>query len=153
MRKVETRTIGNAIFKIQQLGAKEGRLVLARILRAVGPAIEDADHILSKLAASLADAEVTYLCDTFAKTTMVAMSDTPDREVPLTGVFDDIFAGNYGDMLKWLWECLQVNFGSFLADLGLDANTLTQAMQSGKSLIPTSPTMPFGGSSLKVGGG
>jgi hypothetical protein len=55
------------------------------------------------------------LCEAFAKTTRVVTGTNQERV--LGDIFDDHFAGKYGAMIKWVIACLEVNFGSFLAEV------------------------------------
>src|SRR5256885_17059223 len=97
MREVQSHTIDSQTYKIQQLGAKQGRLVLGRLLRLAGPAAE-ADDPIARLLSGLTDAEIEFLCDTFAKVTRVVGTNAngQETELELTGIFDDHFAGRYG---------------------------------------------------------
>lgn len=160
MREAKTHTVGDFNYTITQLGAKSGRLVLARVMRAVagaagkaasaagGDGAEAALVGITKLVESLGDADVEYLCDVFAKTTMVARSETPDKQVLLADQFDDHFAGRYGAMVKWLWAALDTNYASFLGDLGLaGALDAAKAAMTPKPSILSSPTTPSGVSS------
>jgi tail assembly chaperone len=154
MREVQNHTVDNQTYRIQQLGAKQGRLVLGRLLRLAGPAAE-ADDPITKLLGALSDSEIDFLCDTFAKTTRVAGTNANGQEVELelSGIFDDHFAGRYGAMIKWLWACLQCNFGSFIEGLGISADKL-QALAMAKSAKSMSgPTVVFGGPSPKASAG
>ena len=132
MREVQSHEIDGCQFKIQQLGAKQGKTVLARLLRLVGPAAES-DTPIDRLMAALTDAEVDFLCDVFSKTTRVCATNANGQatELPLEGIFDDHFAGRYDLMMKWLWACLNANFASFIRGLGLDpAKIRDQAMKA-----------------------
>lgn len=151
MRETKCHTIDGFTYTIQQLGAKQGRIVLARVIRIVAGAAESADPI-AKLASTLTDAEVDYLCDTFAKTTQFGLEGT-DKIFLLGDKFDDHFAGRYGAMVKWLWAALETNFSSFLADAGLDAEALTQRAKTAMSSTQASPTGPSGVSSMRSLGG
>jgi hypothetical protein len=154
MRESKQHTFDGFTYTIQQLGAKEGRVVLARIARIVAAAAagEGADESVAKLAEKLTDAEVNFLCDTFTKTTQVAAEGT-DKVLRLEDVFDSHFAGQYGAMLKWLWAALETNFGSFFANLGVDPAALASGVTNMlKSSTPTSPTASSGASSSPASG-
>jgi hypothetical protein len=166
MRESKTHTIGDFNYTITQLGAKQGRVVLARVMRAVAGAAGDAATSagtdgaeaalvgMAKLVESLSDADVDYFCDTFSKTTLVARESTPDKQVPLADQFDDHFAGRYGAMIKWLWAALETNYASFLGDLGLDTGALAKAAKAAmsKSSTPINPIAPSGASSSPASG-
>jgi microcystin degradation protein MlrC len=151
MRESKNHNIDGYTYAVQQLGAKKGRLVLARVIRIVSGAAESDDPV-AKLGASLSDAEVDYLCDTFAATTQVSKEGDPNKAWVLADVFDDHFAGRYGAMVKWLWAALETNYSSFLSDVGLSPEALKSAMTNAKNSILQSPTPPSGGSSLLESG-
>ena len=164
MRESKQHNINGFTYTISQLGAKEGRRVLARILRSVagaataagelakegGDATEAALSGVAKLVENLSDADVDYLCDTFAATTTVG-PEGKDVALQLKDCFNEHFAGRYGDMVKWLWASLETNYGSFLGGLGLDVGALVgkakTALTATKSSTPVSPTAPSGSSS------
>jgi hypothetical protein len=160
MRESKLSVIDGYNYTIQQLGAKQGRLVLARVMRAVaGAAGEAADAAadgggaeaalagIAKLVENLSDADVDFFCETFAATTLVANSATPDKQIPLKDCFDDNFAGRYGAMVKWLWAALETNYGSFLGGLGLDTGALVARANAAMTSSPAAPTAPSGASS------
>jgi hypothetical protein len=102
------------------LGAKQGKTVLVRLIRIIGPAIEAAgNEQIGTLMSALTDAEIDFLCDTFAKTTRVCGTNANGQsvELALDGIFDDHFAGKYDTMLKWLWACLNTNYAAFIEGL------------------------------------
>jgi hypothetical protein len=140
MRESKTHAIDGYDYNITQLGAKQGRLVLARVVRIAAAAAEATDPV-GKLASALTDAEVDYLCDTFSKTTQVGKDN---KYLLLSDCFDDHFAGRYGAMVKWLWAALETNYSSFLADVGLSTESLTAAAKTAMSSTRTSPTSQSG---------
>ena len=151
MLETKQHPIDGFVYVITQLGAKKGRTVLAHVMRVVAGAAE-AEAPVARIAAGLTDAEVDYLCDTFAAVTMVAKAETPDAQVKLSDVFDMHFANRYGPMLKWLWAALETNYSSFLSDMGLNAEALAGVAKTAKeamsgALTPASPTPRSGASS------
>lgn len=153
MRQPKSHTINGFVYDIQQFGAKEGRIVLAHVMRVVAGAAEgDGSDAIAKLAAGLTDQEVNYLCDTFAKYTMVGPEGT-DNRVPLKDQFDTHFIGRYGDMLKWLWAALETNYSSFFSDLGLSPDKLQSVMANAMlGGSPASPIAQSGASSSQASG-
>jgi hypothetical protein len=163
MREIRNHEIDGWTYVIQQLGAKQGRIVLARVLRVVAGAAgaasaaegeEDGGAALAaigKLSESLSDSEIDFLCDTFAKTTRIARDG---KEILLSdgSNFDDHFAGRYGAMMKWLWAALETNFSSFLTDMGLDVGALAETVKTAMKTATSSPTAPSGASSSPASG-
>jgi hypothetical protein len=113
-------------YELTQLGAIEGRRLLTRILKFAGPAIQSlaASETLSEIsfAAALAKAveqldedTVDMLCEKFAAKTCLKIDN---RWPPLDKtLFDQHFAGHYMKMMKWLGECMKLNFADFLSVL------------------------------------
>lgn len=120
MLETKNKQIGANEYQVTQLGAIQGRKVLARLARVIGPAIAEVGTggvtaALAKAAEGLTDADVDYFCETFAPMTHVRM---PDGKTPkLSQIFDFHFAANYLELTKWLGFCLEVNFGSFFDEL------------------------------------
>ena|ERR1700682_1471034 len=156
MRETVNKPIDGFEYQIQQLGAKQGKTVMARMLRIFAPAAEASDPV-ARMAAALTDAELDFLCDTFAKSTQFSAAAKPEAVLRLSDFFDDHFAGRYGAMVKWLWACVEVNYGTFLADVGIGPDTIQNLMSGAKmSMTPVNPTNQTGlsgGSSAPVGGG
>jgi hypothetical protein len=152
-RETVTETLNGFVYTIEKLGAKEGRKLLASLIRAVGPAFEGEDAI-TKLCAAMTDAQLDMLCDTFAKTTVFSPENEPEKEWQLKLEFDSHFCGRYGAMTLWLKACLEANFGSFLSELGIDVGSLKDLMSNlGVTKMPTAPTSPSGASSLRASEG
>jgi hypothetical protein len=160
MRETKLHQIDGFNYSIMQLGAKQGRLVLARVMRAVAGAAgkaastaveEDSTAAaltgMATLVEGLSDTDVEYFCDIFSKVTMVAKQETPDKQVVLGDCFDDHFAGRYGVMVKWLWAALNTNFASFLSDLGLNTEALATAAKAAMGTTAASLTPQSGASS------
>ena len=148
MRVSSSRAIGDITYTVTQLGAKQGRLVLARIARIVGAAAESATP-MAAFTQALSDDDFVFLCDTFAAMTTYHTSTEPSKEPALAPVFDLHFAGKYAEMLQWLWFCVEVNFASFFDESNLRA---LQAMVVSQSTSPKAPTGPSGVSSVLAGG-
>ncbi len=149
-RETVTETIAGYTYTIEKLGAKEGRKLLASLIRAVGPAFEGEDAI-AKLCAAVTDSQLDMLCDTFAKATRYSPENDPDKEWELRLEIDQHFAGRYGAMVLWLKACLDANYSSFLDELGVSLSGL-KGLMSAQTKIPEAPTMPSGAASLRAGG-
>lgn len=120
MLKQSEKVIGNNTYKVTALGAIKGRAVFIMLLRLFGATADGLkkDTLLSALqdlAKNLTDADLTFLCDTFAKVTDVQLPD--GRSPRLADVFDLHFSENYLEMFEWLAFCLEVNFSSFFRGL------------------------------------
>lgn len=140
MLKTEIRTIGSNTYHVRQLGAKQGRQVLTRLIKTLGPVLgallegldpktvsvldlkgEALARALTELAGRLGETDLDYLCGVFGETTQVEFPD--GRVKPLTLEEQNLhFAGAYQDMFRWLSFALEVNFAGFFGALGTVAS-------------------------------
>ena len=151
---VETKehVIGEYAYQIQMLGAALGKKVFMRLVRVVAPAVEA--ESVAKFAELLTDEQLDFLCDTFAKVTQFSPVDDPSKQFALStkGLFDSHFAGKYGEMMKWLWACIETNYESFFAEMGLTPELLKHLTSlNGLTPTPANPTGSSGASSIKDG--
>ncbi len=129
MLDVKSKTIAGHEYKVRQLVATKGRLVMLTLARIIGPAAALAasakdkqsvmgDIITAVLQNVTAD-DFTSLCNTFAESTDLVIHEDGKRprEPKLSTVFDLHFAGEYQAMIEWLVFCVEVNFGSFFEGL------------------------------------
>lgn len=166
MRESRTHLINGFSYTIQQLGAKDGRRVLARLLRSVAGAAGEASDLvkegsngaeaalagIAKLVENLSDADVDYLCDTFAPTTLYG-PEGKDVQLQLKDSFNDHFAGKYGDMVRWLWAALETNYASFFDGLGLDVGAWVEKAKNAMSPTTPKPSTEASGSSSSPASG
>lgn len=128
MLKVVSKTIGGTEYKVRQLVATQGRLVMLSLGRILGPAAAAAASskdksevmpaMIEAVLTNITPEDFTSLCNTFAESTDVVIDDEKGRREPkLSKVFDLQFAGKYDEMIAWLVFCVEVNFGSFLGGL------------------------------------
>jgi hypothetical protein len=140
MRDVKSKVIDAYNYRIQQLGAKQGRAVLARLMKLMGP-IADADNegeAFAKIAASISDDDLDYFCRVFGAATQFHAVTDDKRVFQLDeATFDEHFAGRYGEMLKWLWACIDANFANFFAGLGINPQLPDLAATAGKTTTST----------------
>ena len=120
MRKVDTRVIKGDSYHIQQLGAKQGRAVLSRLIKLGSVfASDDEAAAVKQFADSLTEENLSYLCDTFAANTALTPAGSESSvRLLLSDQFDNHFAGRYDAMVLWLWESIKANYGNFLEGLG-----------------------------------
>lgn len=124
MRANKTKKIGNHTYEVTQLGAVEGRRVLAKLGQLMGGVVgslaaggkADPVKAFQSFTEALSPESMDYFCDTFTKFTQVHRAD--GKVLFLKDVFDDHFADNYAEMVEWLVFCLEVNFASFFGGLG-----------------------------------
>lgn len=124
-RETKTKRIGNHNYSVTQLGAIEGRRVLAKLMQLFGGMVggiagggkPDMVAGFAALAGAITPEQVDFFCETFTPWTQVETS--PGKVRMLRDVFDDHFVANYGELVEWLGFCLEVNFASFLGGSGI----------------------------------
>ena len=126
MRAPVDVTIDGRRFEITPMGAFRGLAVVERIGKVLAPAVgklaaggpegeggKDALDALAESLASLADrldgATLEWLCRELANDTLCQTEQ--GGMVPLKGVFDRYFAGEYALLMAWAKAALEVNFG------------------------------------------
>lgn len=123
-------------YEITQLGARDGRRMLVRLTNILGPALgnlikdgggssDGVAHAIMSLSSHISEDDVDYVCKTFGK-------HTEWRNGSQTITLDDDqqdlhFAGRYDSMVRWISECLRINFSPFFDML---------RNVSGKDIVP-----------------
>ena len=118
-------------YHVTQLGARQGGRVLVRLLKMVGSAAGEAigsdekdfdlatvGRMVGSLAETASEEDFDFLCDTFLVGTSVQELGGP-AVVPLKGIFDLHFAGEYQELGQWLFFCIEANYGGFLGEGGI----------------------------------
>jgi len=160
-RPVREKTIGEHRYQVTLLGAKAGRSMLVRLTKLLGPAtasfIEGMLHAKGDLTASLAmgagdairevtqrlsDADLTAISDELSKLTIVVLDE--QRSISLDKIYDDHFAGRYGDLAAWLAFALEANFSSFFDGARSDSRPLAQRLQTLIGLLSQSQNTSTG---------
>lgn len=159
-REVQEHTLGNRVYKIQQLGSTDARRVFLRVLKALGPAVaaaggkgddEATAAAIGTLCEKLSDADLDYLVTTFAKVTRVSPTDNPNVEFVLGNIVEEEFAGKMGRMLGWLWACLKTNYATFLDDLPAEVRSGLMVLMTRTETSTPAPTGQSGASLLRGG--
>ena len=134
---MEETTIGDCLYKVTPLPARQGIKTMTMLLKMVGPVFaaggKDSEtkttQAFAEVIERLTAEQVLKLCEVFGKTTVVIRED--DTQLPLAEVklFDLHFASKYGDILEWLSFCIEVNYGSFLGSIGLGGLSLSEKLK------------------------
>jgi hypothetical protein len=159
--RVLEKTIGGHTYRVSQLGAKSGRIMLLRLIKLVGSgaaagisslgsgaakSIEDliargSGDAINELLHRLDEGEVSSILDELAKhTSVVIVEGKESREPLLSDVFDIHFAGAYDEMLAWARFALEVNFGSFFAGSSGFGSAIKSLLLKVKSLSKSPDT-------------
>jgi hypothetical protein len=159
MRETVQTTIGDTTYHITKLGTKDSRRIGRRLARIFGVSAE-AEQKAAKFFEVLSDDEFDFLCDTFAKVTMISPADSPlnaatgapEKMWALTAKMDDHFSGHLGLMMQWLKACVEANFGNFLEELGPELKAYMEALATPEPPMMTigAPTGSFGASSVRA---
>lgn len=151
--------VGEHTYRIYMLDATRGYPLYFKLLGQVGEVLEGGGKLqstgqelalamLGRALRSLTPELMGELIKAFGASSQVVLPDGKGQ--PVQAVFAMHFAGKYGEMLGWLFECAKVNFQSFLppsltellnAEGGLDLATIAQSL-----FQPTSKTGSSSGS-------
>src|SRR5690606_32678947 len=125
---LQTRTIGNHIYQVRKLGASDGRKMLIRLVKLLGPALAalledpslgkskkkgwsilDLDtasmgRALRTLAERLGEEDLEYFVKTLGPTTQVELTDGRVQVLDLE-TQELHWAGNFSSMFKWIAFC------------------------------------------------
>lgn len=140
-------TVGAHTYTIQQLGARVGLRVFAKLARAIGEpmAMAKDDKLTEAIRAFVAnpslESDLVECAEAFAgvsKLHTIATFKGGRQEAIKTALdaqWDDHFAGRYDDLVRFLWEHITYNFASFLAEA---RNRATQQPAESSSPVPSS---------------
>ena len=139
--KSETRDIGGHKLVVTQLATGEGLRLFFKLAKLVGPSVgtlirewqgksiqrETVGKALTELINKLEWGEFNDFVQTFARNTKLIVAhvnektgDSEERRVSLEQTIGNVaFAGDYLALVQWLGFCLELNFASFFAGLGL----------------------------------
>lgn len=153
MLKTEERTIGGSAYKVTQLGASAGMQLMVRLTKVLGPVLgeltrgmgEGETDLMSVRGDALAGAlqqlgeklnyeDLDYVCETLGAFTEVSNGD--GKWLRLKRDIREVhFAGNYGDLFRWLGFALEVNYASFFG--GSDVGAVLARVTGKASSSPT----------------
>lgn len=167
MLKSEKTTIDGVGYEVTQLPYTQGRKLLLRLYKTLGPALAKGfanaptlpqgasvvdvsvkdlapafGGLIEGLADNLSEEDFDYLTETLAECTCI--STEKDKWVPLKSSMEFHFAGNYGEMFAWLGFALKVNFGGFTKGQGSLTALLAKVRAAAKA--SQSRTTSTGGS-------
>lgn len=127
MRSPEQTTIGEHAYRVAPMPAGKGLAMLTLMARVIGPAFQNVEtlaaiggaegQLIADVCARLEEDQVARLHAAFAEHTLVEKSPGKADFVPLAGVFDLHFAGDYEALFDWLRFAFRVNFGPFVSAL------------------------------------
>jgi len=137
LRQTITKTIDGFTYEITQLGALKGSQVFVRVLKMIGPAFATKKDVdFGKLLSGVNEEDLLYLINSFTP-----MTNVPGVG-PLERNFDIHFVGRYMAMMKWLFACLEANYGDFLKDGSLAAAAQSVGQSASASNSQTGATGP-----------
>lgn len=133
MIKSERRQIGEFTYELTQFGAREGREILALLVRVLGPGLAElgADQspavAMGRVAAGITGQDFATLTDAVARKTKLILTaqfngsqgTTALEPFDLAPRFDEHFAGRYGEMIELVLFAIELNnFPGALAAVG-----------------------------------
>ncbi len=141
-RPVHERTFRGKTYKVELLNTLDGQDMLVTIAKFGGPGLDafilggaqiEATPVsvmlgvASELMKGLSKDLLREVVGTFAKCTKVVDEGDASGNDALLSVTikTTAFQGDYGSMVKWLAFCLEVNYASFLEDMGIGLPGLT----------------------------
>lgn len=134
----QSKEIGAHTYEVTPLNAIKGRAVFTRFAKMLAPFLgeiagngkeegnERFSRALAAVAGGVSEDDMNFFCDAFAPTTCVVITDDATgrtRKPSLKETFGLHFVSRYDEMVKWLYFCFEVNFGSFFAAAGLQRAT------------------------------
>lgn len=125
MIQTSEKAIGKHTYFVTQLGFRKSREVFARLTKMLGPALAQllasgdsqakAGAALAALCSQVSEADLEYLCDVFAESTLVKLPDGKKVKL-LADAQELLFAGAIEDCFKWLAFCLEANYAGFFGE-------------------------------------
>lgn len=113
-------TIESDSYQITKLGAIQGRGVLLRLVKALGPSFAEAAKgaelptLIASAIEGIKESDFEFICDLLAQHTRIVRGE---KAPLLSDQFDAHFSGRYGAMIAWLIEALRVNFENFFEEV------------------------------------
>ena len=160
-RAVKEKVIGGHRYEVTLLGAKQGRAMLVRLMRSLGPAtagfiegtlhakgditvslVSGASDAIRELSQCVTEADFAAISDELARFTVVHLD--AEHAPKLDAIFEEHFVGRYDVMLQWFAFGLEANFSSFFAGTASDKSTFAERLKSLMSLLPQSPPASTG---------
>ena len=141
MLKSDIREISGRRFRVTEVGTEEGLRLFFKLTKLIGPSMAEllkqwqggtlkpvhAMPALSEFIAQLQWNDLSEFVNVFAKATVELVQGVDEktgepfeRQVPLDKTIKTTaFAGDYMTLMKWLGFCLEHNFASFFAGMGV----------------------------------
>lgn len=139
MIKTDTTTIDGYRYSVAQLGSSEGRRILVKLTRLLGPALgrlvggegrpsDAVSEAIAEFSAGANEDDLEDLCRTFGQSTEL---DVDGKPMLLNLDMQELhFAGRYGAMFQWLGFCLRVNYADFFVSVEAARDKLAARLQS-----------------------
>ena len=128
LRGSSTVTIGDTVYTIRQMGARQGREIWFILVAALSGGLKEVRQDISSIndaglndlgkviegaLKALGKDDFNTVCDAMVEHTAVVSGN---RHFELSMMFDDHFAGRDLEMGKWLMEALKANFADFFTE-------------------------------------
>lgn len=133
--KEETREINGATYTVQQFVARRGLALKTKLIKLIAPSAfaliggakaQGGNIIDADIGADVLSKSIKTMLDNLGDSADVErlvfeiLSNTRRNNAQIDGLlFDDVYAGNYGELFKAVFFVIEVNYGSFFRDMGI----------------------------------
>lgn len=160
MLKSETTTINGVEYEVTQLPYSQGKTLLVRLYKVLGPPLADAiaqapgvsgdaevsltnfselspaiSAVVRTLATTVTEKDFDAVVSTLAQFSKVA--NDQGVLVPLKSKMEFLFSGNYSALFAWLGFALKVNYSDFFGGQGPLATLLAKAKARPQKVSPS----------------
>ena len=146
--KEETREINGANYTVQQFAARRGLALKTKLIKLIAPSAfaliggakaQGGNLIDADIGADVLSKSIKTMLDNLGDSADVErlvfeiLSNTRRNNAQIDGLlFDDVYAGNYGELFKAVFFVIEVNYGSFFRDMGIGNLQLPGSQDSKK---------------------
>ena len=146
--KEETREINGANYTVQQFAARRGLALKTKLIKLIAPSAfaliggakaQGGNLIDADIGADVLSKSIKTMLDNLGDSADVErlvfeiLSNTRRNNAQIDGLlFDDVYAGNYGELFKAVFFVIEVNYGSFFRDMGIGNLQLPDSQDSKK---------------------
>lgn len=155
MLEAKEKQIGEHRYEVTQLAFGDGRRMLLRLAKVLGPSLREIERAASAAGGSLdaadalpaiaslvdrlTDEDLDHAEEVFGKTTRVKVHGAGEWK-PLSAVKELVWGGRYQDFLAWLGFAVEVNFAGFFAGAFASVRAASPAAAEAKSPSTSPPT-------------
>lgn len=122
-RKIISQEIDGLTFEVQLVGALTGQDLLLRLQRITGAGVGGSDF--KEMVQNLSLEDLKVFTQAFGASSRVLIEEDGKTRKPfIKDAYDEVFAGKYWLMVKWLVFCISYNFGDYFLAMMTKAEEL-----------------------------